>query len=79
VLVALLTAAFAPNLSVDVQLIIDCQLILKVLISLLNDSLYHYDTLVEIFIAICSDKHEEGFVLLYLLSVIDTALHRWIM
>ena len=28
VLVALLTAAFAPNLFVDVQLIIDCQLVL---------------------------------------------------
>jgi hypothetical protein len=36
--------------------------------------LYHYDTLVEVFIAICSDKHEEGLVLFYLFSVIDAAL-----
>jgi hypothetical protein len=41
VLVALLAAAFAPDLLVDVQLIIDCQLVLQVLISLLDDSLYH--------------------------------------
>jgi hypothetical protein len=41
VLVALLPAAFAPDLLVDVQLIIDCQLVLEVLISLLDDSLYH--------------------------------------
>ena len=34
------------------------------------------DTLDQVFIAIGSDKHEEGLVLLYLLSVIDEALHK---
>lgn len=58
VLVALLTAAFAPDLLVDVQLIIDCQLIFQVLISLLDDPLYHCYALVKVFITIRSDKHE---------------------
>ena len=77
-LVTLFSAAFAPDLFVDVQLVIDCQLVLQVLICLLNDSLYHLDALVQVFIAVCSDLHEEGLVLLYLLSVIDAALQRWI-
>jgi hypothetical protein len=76
VLVTLLTAAFAPDLFVDVELIIDCQLVLQVLICLLDDSLYHLDALVQVFIAVCSDLHEEGLVFLYLLSVIDAALYR---
>jgi hypothetical protein len=55
--VALLTAAFAPNFSLRVQVIIHCNLILLVLVSLLNDGLYHCDTFGQVVVRIGSNEH----------------------
>ena len=56
-LVALLTAAFAPDFSLRVQVIINCNLILLVLIGLLNDGLYHCDTFGQVIVRIGSNEH----------------------
>lgn len=74
VLVPLLSATLAPHLLLCIEVVIDCDLVFLVLVSLLYDALYHGYTLEEVFIAVCSHQDIEGLVFIDLFSVVDAGL-----
>ena len=75
VLVALLSAALAPDLLVRVEVLVHCYLILLVLIRLLNDALYHCHALDEILVRIGRDEDVKRLILIGLLLVVDATLN----
>jgi hypothetical protein len=55
VLVTLLSTTFTPSFFARIEMIVDCYLVLLVLICLIYDTLYHCNTLIQVFITISSD------------------------
>lgn len=74
-LVTFLTAAFTPDFLGGVEVIVYGQLILLVFISLLDNSLDHFNTFREVFIVVSSNKDVKRLILIYLFSVISTTLY----
>lgn len=54
-------------------MVIDSDLILLILVGLLNDALYHCNTLVQVLIAVSCDQHIQRLIFINFLSIVNFA------
>jgi hypothetical protein len=71
--VSLVTTALTPCFLISSQVIIDHHLVL-VVISLLQNSLNHGNSFLQVFISLGCDLHVQGFILISFLLVVDSTL-----